>query len=151
MYNPQKYPYKDFVTPHFQKFAKICLSDDDLKEINKLAEERVKAKMGEYHHKIDGGSEMKRNITGLKGEFAVEKLTGLKIVDRTVGNSCKYNKPDIEEYGVGIKSVTNGDYPVIFRDNSYPQIICICSNRCENNVAVCGLATEDVLDKYQSD
>ena len=36
--------------------------------------------------KKDGGNEFKRNLTGLKAEMAVETLTGIGIVDRTIVN-----------------------------------------------------------------
>lgn len=73
--------------------------------------------------------------------MAVETLTGIGIVDRTIGNSKYYDVPDIAEYNIGIKAVEYGSYPVIFKSNSYPQIICITSKKDEHTVAVCGLAT----------
>ena len=45
----------------------------------------------------------------------------------------------------------NGDYPIIFKTNDYPQIICISSNRDKHLVAVCGIATQDILNKFQTD
>ena len=40
---------------------------------------------------------------------------------------------------------------IIFKDNSYPQIICIKSTKYNNLIFVCGLATSNVLNNYQDD
>ena len=75
----------------------------------------------------------------------------MKIIDWTIGNSDRYNVPDIEEYKVGIKTVEKGKYPVIFKKNEYSQIICVRDDVIPNLVFICGLATADVLNKYQDD
>ena len=53
--------------------------------------------------------------------------------------------------GVGIKTVERDKFPIIFKDNSYPQIICIKSTKYNNLIFVCGLATSNVLNNYQDD
>lgn len=59
--------------------------------------------------------------------------------------------PDIPGYRVGIKTVERDKFPIIFKDNSYPQIICIKSTKYNNLIFVCGLATSNVLNNYQDD
>ena len=62
-----------------------------------------------------------------------------------------YYIPDIPGYRVGIKTVERDKFPIIFKDNSYPQIICIKSTKYNNLIFVCGLATSNVLNNYQDD
>lgn len=62
-----------------------------------------------------------------------------------------YHVPDIPGYSVGIKTVEYGKFPLIFKKNDYPQIICILDPSHYGTVLVCGLATADVLNKYQDD
>lgn len=152
-YKPEKYSYDKFVVPYQKQFVRVVLSEETMLKIERLAKERADAKLnsGETHHEMDGGNEVKRNITGLKGEFALEKILGLKIVDETIGDSSKYNKPDIEQYGIGIKTVEKGKYPVIWQKNRYPQIICITSDYKPDLVFVCGLATPNILNQYQTE
>ena len=152
-YRPDNYPYKKYVVPYVNGFSLVNLTDEQLLECKKLAKKRAFAKenSNEIHHKKDGGNEFKRNLTGLKAEMAVETLTGIDIVDRTIGNSKYYDVPDITEYNIGIKAVEYGSYPVIFKSNSYPQIICITSKKDEHTVAVCGLATPQMLNTYQTE
>jgi len=72
------------------------------------------------------------------------------IVDWTVGDSKKYHKPDLRGIGLnfGIKTVDYGLFPVIFKTSYSPEIINISwKNRY---VYVCGLASIDVLNEYQS-
>ena len=76
---------------------------------------------------------------------------GIPIIDWSIGNSDFYNNPDIPGYKVGIKTVERNKYPIIFKNNMYPQIICIKSIQCDNLVFVCGLATKEVLNEYQDD
>jgi hypothetical protein len=60
-----------------------------------------------------------------------------------------YHQPDIPGYSVGIKTVEQGKFPIIFKKNDYPQIICIRSLKEPNLIYVCGLATKEVLNTYQ--
>lgn len=92
----------------------------------------------------------KRIITGLLGKYALEQVLGIEIIDWSIGKSKDFNKPDIPEYEVGIKTVEYGKFPIIFKKNDYPQIICIVK-KDENTVYVCGLGEVDVLNEYQDD
>lgn len=112
----------------------------------RLADEKRK----EEHHKLDGKKEEKRIVTGLLGELAMEFLLQTKIVDWSVGDSTKYNNPDIPGYRVGIKTVEYGKFPVIFKRNFYPQIVCVVDKE-RNQIYICGLAEESVLNLYQDD
>ena len=75
----------------------------------------------------------------------------IHIIDWTIGYSGLYHIPDIPGYRVGIKTVERDKFPIIFKDNSYPQIICIKSTKYNNLIFVCGLATSNVLNNYQDD
>lgn len=145
------YSYNDYVRRYSDRFKRVLVDCSYYREIQKFVKELIRAKTQEFHHKIDNDVEYKRHMTGFVGEAAVESYLGLKIIDWTIGNSDRYNIPDIEEYGVGIKTVEKGKYPVIFKKNEYPQIICVRDDKIPNLVFICGLATADVLNKYQDD
>lgn len=145
------YNYDDWVTKNSNNFIRIVIDDDYANKIREFAKSIIVAKNKESHHLIDNNNELKRFTTGLMGEACIEKLLGISIIDWTVGNSNYYHHPDIPGYSVGIKTVEQGKFPIIFKNNYYPQIFCITSNKIKNLVFVCGLATTDVLNTMQSD
>lgn len=85
------------------------------------------------------------------GEAALEKILGIPIIDWTIGDSDKYHIPDIPGYKIGIKTVEYGKFPIVFKHNYYPQIICIVDTKKVGNVYVCGMASVEVLNTYQDD
>lgn len=144
-----EYTYKDFVLPYVNNYTLVELNSDEVKRIEKLSLDIAVHKLDESHHKSDCHKGYTRFLTGLLGELAVEKLLDISVVDWSVGNSVNYNKPDIKKYGIGVKTVEKGKFPIIFKNNYYPQIICV---KCHSDlICVCGLATVSVLNKYQSD
>ena len=50
---------------------------------------------------------------------------------------------------MGVKTVEMGKFPVIFKKEYQPELIVVKRN--ENTVILCGLATVDVLTRYQDD
>ena len=94
--------------------------------------------------------ENKRWTTGFLGECAVEKFIGKKFVDFSVGNSKKYHVPDLTSIGIdcGIKTVEFGKFPIVFIKSVKPEIIVI--KQSEKKFYICGLASKEVLNKYQS-
>lgn len=127
----------------------VTLSDDILNKIDVFTDNLIKVKLTEKSHQFDNLNEKKRWTTGLMGEAALEELLGLQFIDWSIGRSLNYNYPDIIGLNLGVKSVEYPNFPVIFKDNTYPQIICIkMSNR---DVLVCGVATVDVLNMCQAD
>lgn len=145
------YSYQENVINHSESFKRVVIPTEYMKRIEEFASRIVNAKANEQHHKIDNGQELKRFTTGLMGEAALEILLGINIIDWTVGNSKDYHHPDIPGYSVGIKTVEKWKFPIIFKSNAYPQIICIRSDKYSNLMFVCGLATVDVLNNCQSD
>lgn len=143
--------YQQHVTHYADKFTKIFLNAKELQDILILADQIVEAKKSETAHKADGASEQKRFVNGLKGEAAVAKLLRLSVVNSEVGHSAEFNVPDIKGYGVGVKTVDYGNFPVIPKENTYPQIICICHPTANDVVYVCGLADVATLNKFQHD
>lgn len=143
--------YDEYVTKYSDNFKRVLIDPEYASQIKAFAQRIVKVKQSENHHKVDNGQELKRFTTGLMGEAALEKLFGIDIIDWTVGDSEDYHHPDVPGYRVGIKSVEKWKFPIIFKNNHYPQIICILSDKIENLVFVCGLASTDVLNNYQSD
>lgn len=143
--------YEDLVVRYKDNFVPVKIPADKINAIKDLAQKIVNAKSQEEHHQIDSNHEYKRFYTGLLGESALEILLGINIVDWEYGDSSKYNYPDIKELGVGIKTVERNKFPIIFKNNKYPQIICVASDKRPDVVFVCGLATVDVLNRFQSD
>lgn len=143
--------YEDLVTRYANNFVPVVIPKDTLKKIEWLCVYVISKKMDEGHHIADGDQEYKRFYTGFCGEAACEILFGKDIIDWSVGDSSKYNKPDISWLNIGIKTVERNKFPVIPKKNEYGQIICIKSDKREDVVFVCGLATPEVLNRYQSD
>nr|DAJ95802.1 MAG TPA: hypothetical protein [Caudoviricetes sp.] len=143
--------YEDYVVNYSGSFKRILLDLDYVERIENFVTKLVQAKAKEKHHKIDCKNEVKRFTTGLLGEAALEKLFNIDIIDWTIGYSGLYHIPDIPGYKVGIKTVERNKFPVIFKENDYPQIICVRSLERNNLIFVCGLATEEVLNQYQDD
>lgn len=143
--------YDECVTKYSDSFVRVVLDPGYVSRIQNFVTELVEAKSKEDHHKIDSNKEVKRFTTGFLGEAALEKLFGIPIIDWTIGYSGLYHIPDIPGYRVGIKTVERDKFPIIFKDNSYPQIICIKSTKYNNLIFVCGLATSNVLNNYQDD
>lgn len=143
---PKGYP--EFVTynPKFRKYL-VQVPEKKLERIRRFAKRMAEKKMEEAHYKVDGGSLVKRLITGLTGEAAVEEMLGIDIIDWTIGKSQKYNVADIQELGIGVKTVEYGLHPLVSVHPKMPQIICV--KMSENEVIVCGLASIKVLKKYQ--
>ena len=143
--------YEKYVCMESSKFKGFRLSDETMQKINENAHKRAESKLNETHHIVDNRKEIKRITTGIKGEYAVGRLLNIDVVDWSVGNSNDYNYPDIPGYTVGVKTSVKWNFPVIYKNNKYPQIFCIVNDIHENYVYVCGLATPDVLNKYQTD
>lgn len=141
--------YDEYVMKYWDNFVKVTVSPKMVKKIEAFLPKLLTVKMKEDLHKIDGDVEFKRHMTGYLGEAALEKLFGINIIDWSIGPSRNYNTPDLKHYGIGIKTVEKGKFHVIFQENDYPQILCIKSDTCDNEIYVCGLARADVLNKYQ--
>ena len=143
--------YRNFVNPLYDNFCKIYISDNRLKQIEEFAKILIKAKLNESHHFIDNKFELKRFTTGLMGEAALEQFCRIEIIDFSIGNSKTYHQPDIPGYRIGIKTVEEYKFPIIFKRNYYSQIICIRSVSEKNLIYICGLAEPEILNRYPSD
>lgn len=145
------YSYKDFAAPYIEKALKVEIDKSYQDRILAFVKKLIQKKLQEKHHLKDNNQETKRFSTGYLGEAALEKLFDLKIIDWTIGDSSLYHVPDIPGYSVGIKSVEYGKFPIIFKKNYYPQIICVTDPQQFGTVYVCGLATTETLNTCQSD
>lgn len=141
--------YDNYVVPYENRFVKIKIPDYKIQKINALVKDIVAEKTKENIHAMDCNNEYRRFYTGLTGEAAIEELFHIDIIDWSVGNSNTYNVPDVPGYNVGIKTVEYNKFPIIFKTNSYPQIINLKISY--DTVMICGLATTHCLNKYQSD
>ena len=143
--------YQQRVSNCAGNFVKVILNPLELKYIVDTATAIVHAKLNETAYRKDGASLTKRYVNGLKGEAAVGKLLGITIINPDVGVSVDFDTPDIPGYNVGIKTVDYGNFPVIPKENTYPQIICICHPSANEVVYVCGLAEVNTLNTFQHD
>lgn len=153
--------YETHVFPFIDRFVSVKISEKDIERSEQFANEVVSEKMKEQQHQKDSAKETKRWKTGTLGEFALEKLLDSpgQIVNWTVGKSAKYNVPDLQKLGlnIGIKSINSTDknstdclFPLTLKNPVRPEIIVIV--RADGKgFFVCGLATVEVLKKYQDD
>lgn len=142
--------YSTCVEPFIQSFQKVVVPQQTTDKIKAFIQQLIAYKQqNEVQHQIDGEREFKRFYTGLLGEAALEIVLGINIIDWTIGNSKQYNVPDIQSLGIGIKTVEYGKFPIIFKQNTYPQIINLKIS--DNEILVAGLADVQTLNLYQSD
>lgn len=138
------------IDPYLSVWPSITLTNEEVEKIEKWANEKAKVKLssGEKSHLIDGEKEVKRNITGQSGEVAVEKFLGIPFVDWNIGPSKNFAHPDIGIMGLGVKTVEYGKLPVIVKNSTYPEIICI---KRDNTIYIAGVGFPAQLNKYQDD
>lgn len=131
-------------------YERVKIDENEIKQLCSFAYKKSEAKGHEQHHKYDKVSEIKRNLTGVEGELAIEKILGIKIIDYTIGDSKKYHVPDLQAAGylVGIKTVEFGKAPIVFKNSYKPEIICVKMD--DTTILVCGLALPHILNHYQS-
>jgi hypothetical protein len=145
------YTYEEHIKPYSNKFKFIKVSDNKIAHINDFVKELVQVKVQESHVRVDSMSLRKRHFTGIFGEVALEEYLGITgIVDWTIGNSADYHRPDLNNIGInaGVKAVEFGLFPIVFKKNDGNEIIMIKKG---NSACICGLATKDILNTYQSD
>lgn len=131
--------------------SKIKITKKEQKMLERLIKRILKEKKKEDLHRYDHGKEEERWMTGLMGELAVEKLTGITVIDWTAGPSILYKAADLKKsgYNIGVKTIKKVHmFPVISRQNKTPQIICV---RDGDIIEVLGIATADDLNTYQDD
>ena len=143
--------YKEHIADYSENFFGVRIENDVIEKVNAFVTGIIKVKQNENHHLIDNSQEEKRWKNGFLGEFAVEKFLGRKFVDLTIGTSQKYFVPDLSSLGIdwGIKTVEKGKFPVIFKKSYKDEIIVI--KKSDSEFFICGLATKEILNQYQSD
>jgi len=129
---------------------KITLSEEVETKLKAFVTEVIEAKQTEEHHKVDNGQEGKRWYTGFAGESALEEYLDSNYIDLTVGDSKQYHISDLSKLNldIGVKTVESGKFPIIFKRSYSPQVIIIKDN---NDFYICGMATVNTLNTYQSD
>jgi hypothetical protein len=142
--------YDDCVRKYSSTFVKVILSNTKVEIIQNFVKKVIRAKMNESHHIVDSSMEEKRWTTGFLGECAVEKFLDIEFIDYSVGSSEKYHVSDLKKigYDCGVKTVEKEKFPVIFRKSYKPEIIVV--KQSDRVFYICGLATVDVLNDYQS-
>ena len=130
--------------------VKITLPEETKAKLKVFLDEVISAKESEEHHKVDNSQEYKRWYTGFGGECALEVFLNRKYVDLSVGDSKAYHVSDLSKLGldIGVKTVELGKFPIVFKTSRSPQIIIVKDN---DDFYICGLATIETLNTYQSD
>ena len=142
--------YTACVEPFIGSFTKVTIPTNTTNRIKDFIEELIKyKKQNEQLHIVDGDKEFKRFYTGLLGEAALEIYLDKPIIDYSIGESSKYNVPDIQRLGIGIKTSEYGKFPIIFKKNYYPQIINI--KQSDNEILIAGIASVSTLNTYQNE
>jgi hypothetical protein len=145
--------YKRLVIPYLKNVVTIRITPEEIVKAQEFSEKKAIRKATEAGHKKDGHNIHGRGLTGILGEMAVEKYLGKEFIDWSIGHSKKYDYPDLQPIGfdVGIKTATFGSYPYVKQDTVHPEIICIKREKDRKiYICICGIATPEVLTKYQS-
>jgi len=152
--------YKTHIRPFSNSFERISFTDAQIKKATQWALEMEEQKLKEQAWQRDSGSMIKRLVTGILGELALEQYLGMEFVDWSIGKTVDYEKPDLLALGVdiGVKSVefsespNNGidKFPIILKQNTYSQIFTFYKP-LQKTVFICGLAAPDILNTYQAD
>ena len=131
------------------KGVTIILAPEEIEKARDWSHRKALAKIPEGHHQTDNRSEVKRSLTGITGEMAVEKLLERTFIDWGIGKSSRYAKPDLEPIGLnwGVKTVSTDLNHAIQIENHYPQVMVFKRSNAE--LEVMGLATTEVLNSYQ--
>jgi len=144
--------YETHVNPFARNFVKIRIPDDLIAKACEWSDMMTQAKQSEAHWVKDGGQATKRILTGIMGELALEIYLEKKFIDWSIGDSNVYDYPDLIGIGsrLGIKTVEYGKFPLVRKSSHYPEIINIF-HYDNKSCYICGLATVEVLNTYQSD
>ncbi len=148
----QEFTYDTHVRPFSDRFVRIYMTDAELKKANLWVLKMQEAKMPEFKMSKDFNHAHKRILNGVIGEMAVEKYMGKQFIDWTIGKSVDYQKPDLSSLGLeyGVKTTEHGKFPIIYKENTYPQIFVIY--RSSDQIAfLCGIASVETLNQYQSE
>lgn len=153
----QRGVYSNYIEPNIENCIRIEFTKQELLPIIELTKQIVedKQKGNERNHRVDNISAHKRFMTGLIGELALERIFNINIIDYNQADnqthSKFFNRPDLEKAGfnIGVKTVEYGKVPLIPSYNNYSQIICIRDT--PKSVIVCGIATPEILNEYQSE
>jgi len=127
----------------------VDISQNDITKINNFIKNIIAEKNKEQHYIIDNNKLKKRYYTGLLGELAIEELLNIKFIDWTIGNSKSYNNSDIKQFGIGVKTVEFGKFPLVSKYPKTPEIITL--KLSDTKIVICGIATIDVLKTYVND
>lgn len=154
-YKTQGEVYRNIIEPNLNKFIRVEFTKQELLPIIELTKKVAEEKLKEQNYKVDGFSLHKRFMSGFISELAIERLLGIKIIDheqvKNKTHSKYFNTPDLQNAGfnVGVKSAEYGKVPLIPTYNNYSQIICIRDT--PKSVLVCGIATPEVLNEFQTE
>lgn len=143
--------YRNLVFPFFHGKVKITVNNNKTRKIDDLVKAIIHEKRKEQHHKIDGNNEHKRFYTGLLGEAALEEYFSIDIIDWSANISKYYNNADLNKIGlnIGVKTAELWKFPIIHKNAIRPELINVKIS--DNIVVFFGLASKDVLNKYQTD
>ena len=143
--------YDLYVKPYESKFKLITVPKYKILMAKYYANQVIKSKALESHHRVDSGREYQRFLTGVLGEIAIEEYLNCEIVDWSIGNSNIYNVADLGCIGidVGVKTVEYGNFPVIHKQVKRPEIINLKIS--DKEILICGVATISNMLQYRND
>jgi hypothetical protein len=148
----QEITYDTHVRAFADRFVKIKMTDAEIRKANHWVIEMQDAKLPEFFKVNDFNNAHQRIFTGVIGEMAIEKYIGKEFIDWSIGEAVDYQKPDLSAIGLdyGVKTVLHGKFPIIYKQNTYPQIF-VVYRYTDQTAFVCGTASVEVLNQYQSD
>lgn len=133
--------------------VEIILTKEETDKIIEIAEKMSIAKLTEYDYKRDNKGIKGRFEIGISGEYAVCLMLHIPydLDNFVIDDSSKFNVPDLlPYYNIGVKTFKY-QYPIIYKKNTYPQIIVKYTKNSDGIVKlkILGLASVKSLNEDQ--
>lgn len=132
-------------------FISIKLGYNDKVKIREAAFVALNVKnMFELIDKLEGSAFLENFSKKINGIIAIEKHLNLKIINWKEINPKNF-QPKVKLKGVlyDVINCGNGNLPLIEKNNKRPAIITVAMS--EDQIMICGVASVDILNKYQND
>ena len=105
----------------------------------------------------DMGTFVRRETTGKYAEMALEQFLSTEFVDWSIGDSRKFNTPDLQPIGLrcGVKACSimkgSSNVPLVPIMPSYPEVIVVVRpTQSQVNTYICGVATREVMMRHSN-
>lgn len=134
-----------------EKFINVKIGYSDLNRIRLAVLKALNLKnINELRDRFEGVAFYENFSNKILGICAIEKLFEIELIDWSNIQPKRFiPKISLPEIDVDVVSCGNGKFPVINKINTKPAIITI--NMSDDYIWVCGLASAEVLNRFQND